>query len=54
VIARLINVQNHSQVRQKGSAQNGREGQTVSLREVPQTKPATSEDARSVVLPGVS
>ena len=41
----------HSQDRQEITAQNRREGQTLPLRQVPQTKPETCNNARPLVLP---
>jgi hypothetical protein len=41
------------QVWKEGSPENCHEGQTLPLREVPQTKPETREDSRPLVLPGL-
>jgi len=44
----------HPQDRQETQAQDGGEGQTLPLCEVPEAKPEAREDSRAVVLPAVS
>jgi hypothetical protein len=39
-----------SQDRKKGAPENRREGQTLPLRQVPQKKPETCQDTRTLVL----
>jgi hypothetical protein len=41
----------HFQDRQADSPENRREGQTLPLRQVPQTKPETCQNSRFLVLP---
>jgi enterochelin esterase family protein len=46
-------VEKHSQDRKEGAAQDRRERQTLSLCQVPQTKPQAGKDSRPLVLPGL-
>jgi hypothetical protein len=46
-------VKEHPKNRQEIAAEDGRAGQTLPLRQVPQTQPEAREDARSLVLSGV-
>ena len=41
----------HSQDRQADPSENRREGQTLPLRQVPESRPETCEDSRPLVLP---
>jgi hypothetical protein len=41
----------HSQDRKAGASEDRSEGQTLPLRQVPQTKPETCNNARPLVLP---
>ena len=43
----------HSQDRKEGTTQDRRKRETLPLCQVPQTKPKTRKDARSLVLPGL-